>query len=126
MSDKKTPPLFVFIDNPTERLLALRRVTGPAPKGQPAPQERTAIGRGLNYVCADYVSDKTPLAFGMSVVDPTKIPEHDVARQLQRCTSRQAMHEWAKLEKRPNVLAQIKARLNRNSVAASTDDSAEA
>jgi hypothetical protein len=120
MSDKKTPA-FVFIDNPTERLLSLRRVCGDAPKGQPAPQEKTAVGRGLNFVRADYISASTPLGFGMTVIDPTKILEHDVARQIHRCTSRQALAEWGKIEKRAGVLAQIKARLNRNTPAAEAD-----
>jgi hypothetical protein len=127
MSDKpdKPRPTFIFVDNPTERLLSLRRVSGEAPKGQPAPQEKTAIGRGLNYVRSDYVSSHTELGFGMTVVDPCKIPDGMVATVLQRCTSRQAMIAWSKVEKRAKVIEQIKARLNRAPTTAE-DESAEA
>jgi hypothetical protein len=122
---KKAGPSFVFVDNSTERLLALRR-NGKAPKGTAPPQEETFLGRGLNYVRADYVEANPDMdAFGMSLVDPCKIPDGMVAGVLQRCTSRQAMLAWGKLEKRPKVIAQIKARLNRAPTTAE-DESAEA
>jgi hypothetical protein len=127
-TETKTKPRFVFVDNPTERLLSLRRASGKAPKGAPPPQEKTAIGLGLNYVRADYVSGTTELGFGMTLVDPTKIPDGLVAAAVKRCTSRQAMHAWAKIEKRPKVIELLKARLSRAPApAAEIDrDSAEA
>lgn len=122
MTDKpdkpdKPRPAFVFVDNSTERLLVLRRPVPPAdgeetPKGQPTAQEETMVGRGLNYVRVEYVEANPDMyLLGAMPIDPTKIPDGDVARQLHRCTSRQAMHEWTKTEKRTKVVDQIKARL---------------
>lgn len=128
MSAPKTSPPFVFVDNLTERLIMLRRpIKGEAIKGQPTAQESTMVGRGLNYVRADYVEANLDLdTFGMALVDPCKIAEHDVDRVLHRCTSRQAIVAWGKLEKRPKVLASIKARLNRATPSAEIDETAEA
>ena len=115
-------PAFVFVDNPTERLLHLHRVAVASQvRGQTPEIESTAIGRGLNYVRADYVAANPDLGFGMTLVDPCKIHDGDVARVLHRCTSRQAITEWGRLEKRPAVVSQIKARLNRNTPAVDVD-----
>lgn len=122
-SKRKGAPAFVFVDNKTERLLGLRR-NGKAPKGVAPPQEETFLGRGLNYVRADYVEANPDLeSFGMALVDPCKITDGAVKDVLHRCTSRQAIAAWGKLEKRPRVLEQIKARLSR--VATTAEDESE-
>ena len=80
------------------------------------------VGRGLNYVRADYVEANLDMdAFGVSLVDPCKIADHEVERVLHRSTSRQAIVAWGKLEKRPKVLEQIRARLNRSTPSAEID-----
>lgn len=126
-ADKKKDkgPAFVFVDNSTERLITLRR-NGKAPKGTAPPQEETMLGRGLNYVRADYVDANPDMnMIGLVLADPCKIPDGAVASVLQRGTSRQAFLAWAKIEKRPKVVEQIKARLSRVATTAE-DESAEA
>lgn len=125
MSIDKQKPQFVFVDNTTERMLTLRRSTAATdhPKGQPPPQESTMLGRGLNYVRADYVAANPRMSMlGAVLVDPTKIPENEVKAKLHRCTSRQAMIEWGRLEKRGPVLSAIKAWLNKSTPAADVDN----
>lgn len=113
---KRKAPAFVFADNRTERLTKLSRKTSSGER------ENTYLGRGLNYVRAEYIA-ATPehVEFGIALVDPSSFSAGEVEAVLQRCTSRQAMHEWAKIEKRPNVLAKIKHRLE-NKPAPSNDE----
>lgn len=123
-SDKKPAPTFVFVDNTTERMITLRRAikSDAHVVGQPTAQESTMVGRGLCYVRADYVEANLDMdTMGLALVDPCKIPDHEVKRVLDRSTSRQAIAAWGKLEKRPKVIELIKARLNRGAPAAEID-----
>jgi hypothetical protein len=108
MADKPQPPPFVFVDNSSERMIILRRTI------DPHTQESTMVGRGLNYVRADYVDANRDAmgGLGLRVVDPTTYAEGEVAEVLRRGTSRQAFSEWGKREKRAAVISKIKARLN--------------
>lgn len=116
MADKPQTqtPAFVFVDNASERMIFLRRVVSNSPKeGIPPKRESTMVGRGLNYVRADYVAANPDMdTFGLRIVDPTRYAESEVAEALRRGTSKQAFAEWGKLEKRATVITKIKARLN--------------
>lgn len=108
MTDPKKPPTFVFVDNRTERLIKLSR------KAESGAREHTYLGRGLNFTRAEYIAanpEHTDL--GLAIADPSTFGAGEVEHVLQRCTSRQALHEWAKIEKRPQVVAKIKARLDK-------------
>lgn len=128
MSETKAKPSFVFVDNRSERMVMLRRTIAPEsgekpPKGTPTEQESTAVGRGLNYIRAEFVAANPDMGvLGCSIADPTKFGDGEVGAVLQRCTSRQAMNEWGKLEKRPRVVDQIRARLTKPAVPVQTED----
>ncbi len=124
MSDKPSSPKFAFVHNTSERLVMLRRPTGEAPiKGQPTGQEATAVGRGICYVRQEYVDANPDMGvLGLELVDPTRIPDAAVPEMLRRCTSRQALHMWAGLEKRPKIIDMIKARLAKPAAAPSDDE----
>lgn len=126
VAETKTKPSFVFVDNRSERLVTLRRaVKGDEPHvaGRPTEQEHTAVGRGLNYVRADFVDANADMGLlGLGVVDPTKFSDTEVAIVLQRCTSRQAMIEWGKRETRAHVADKIRARLAKPAVAPKPDE----
>lgn len=106
--NKPTPTAFVFVDNSSERMIVLRR------RLDAHTQESTMIGRGLNFVRADYVDANRDAmgGLGLRVVDPTTYADGEVAEVLRRGTSKQAFGEWGKREKRAAVITKIKARLN--------------
>lgn len=117
---------FLFVDNPHERMIVLRRRASKdkTPKGVAPVLESTNVGRGLGYVRAEYLEGPGANLFGIRQIDPTQIPDGDVARMLQRCTSRQAMIEWRRIEKRPRVVEAISARLANKAAAPDPDEDA--
>lgn len=122
MSDNKPkPPDFVFVDNTADRMVAMRRAL-PARAGETPVIESTVLGRGLNWVRAEYVDAAALAMFGGAVVDPTKIPDALVGAAVQRCTSRQALIEWRRSEKRPGALALLRARLDKPAVASDENE----
>lgn len=119
MTEKKSTPHSLFVDNPTERMISIhRRLDEPLRPGQPPRLESVVIGRGLNYVRSDVAAAVPAGSFGLRAVDPLQCSEADAAALMARCTSRHALGEWAKQERRPVVQAALRERLDRRSAPA--------
>lgn len=115
-------PRSVFVLNRTERFLSLSRVKERGAPGHLDEVERTHLGRGLNLVRADYLSELRPdelRRMGLVVFDG--VPQiDDPENVIDKTVSRQALSAWAKVGNE-KIRGLIEARLARREAPSTSD-----
>jgi hypothetical protein len=127
---KPKDPDLVFVMNARTSLYTLRWHDAQHPA--PGAAASKFLGPGLNLVAQSIVDACTPKVAGaefgehtggaLSLCEPLKLRTGDAVDLASRTSSRQALHAWRKIEKRPDVLAAIAERLEPKAKAPTVSD----